>query len=462
MLSPADRQAFSLQIVSADQQIAGLTSASAQINIQLIKDQALDLANDHLFTPINTLINQYQAEFNLIDGQIRTSITEQNILDSANRVIGNFFFPNNTALSIPVLGGLNNVWIQTNPFALAYGIGQQYNQTYGSGIAETGLISTIQGYITSTGGNTDIINTSGQFCNDMDTCSIPLYDGDMSGCVSHSGTFYSTDTIVPYPPVQTLSTNIIAAVNGLVTQVTAEAAALTAIIDSEPTRTSQNTTALNYINSTLLPALNLWLSYPAFQTVPGSVTTCAAFNSYDSNLLAPTQLHSTQLSVLQSVLNARSTFLSGTRVSQLNTNLGTVTQNITNGVFSGSGFYLTRFIYMNLRLNLLSGSLISVVNDQQSIGAQTQMISNLKSQVSVYESICPTTLLSSSGNGTPIISVVDISAFSAGQTVYIMSSSQIELQFAIKSINGNSIQLSSPLPTKYTTLDQVRFYRDTT
>jgi len=460
MLSQSDREAFSLAIINDASQISGLQMSMAALQPQEAKDQALDTANTNLFTDVNPLINEYQAEYNLIDGNLRTSITEQNILDSANRIVGNFFFPNSTTLSIPSLSAQNNIWLVTTPFALAYGLGQNYNQTYTTGTAENTLISNIQALITSAGSYSNINLTSGQWCVDGGTCSIPMYTNEVD-CLAHSGVWTPTETIENYPAVQTLGANLASAVNSLVTQLNLEVTALNAISDPNSTNQAQNTAALAYINSTLLPALNTWLAYPTFNPTSG-LSTCAAFNSYPASSLAPTQLYSTQLAALSSAINARATFLSTTRTSQLNTVLGTITQNITTGLFSGSGLYFNRFNFMNLRLNLLTGSLTILTSDQQVLSTQTTMIANLNQQIATYQSVCPTVLLSASGNGTPVVSLASSVGFNVGDTVYIASNSQPELQFAVKSINGSSMNLSSLLPTKYTTLDQVRIYRDAT
>src|ERR1035437_6079105 len=102
-LSKQDRLAFSLAIVSADAQIKGLADAGIQLQKMIDKAQALDTANSHLLTPTNALIDLYQAEFNPIDGQVRTSIIEQNVLDSAGHVLHNYFFPNDVLSPIPSL-----------------------------------------------------------------------------------------------------------------------------------------------------------------------------------------------------------------------------------------------------------------------------------------------------------------------------------------------------------------------
>lgn len=459
MLSKADRLAFSLSIVSADAQIKGLNDAGVQLQKLIEKAQALDTANTHLFNPSNALINFYQSEFNSIDGLIRSTFAEQNVLDSAFKVLGNYFFPNNVLLTIPSLSGLNNVWSRIKPFALAFGVGKNYDQTYGSGPAEQTFLATVQSLITSASGFSDIENTSGQHCVNGGTCSLPLFL-TQPDCLANSGIWTPSETIEAFPAVQTLKSNLVTAINGVKTQATAEAVSLALIVDSDPTRTAQNAAALAYINSTLLPALNTWLAYSDFNTAHGQ-TTCAGFNGFNANLLAPTKLHSTELAILSSVISSRSSFLSA-RIAQVNTNLGSIAQNISTGDYTGTGFYKSRFDYLNLRVNAINGSLTELVGLQQSLVAQNQIKSSLIDQRAIYMSFLPTTKFAASGNGTPIISLVNASFYSPGDTVFIASDTQDELIRAIKSINGNSVQLNDVIPTKYTVLDNTRFYKDLT
>lgn len=460
MLIKADRIAFSANIIEADAKIKGLEDASAQIQKIADKDQALDTANTHLYLPLNVLVNAYQSEFNFIDGQIRSSILEQDIVNSASKILGNFFFPNNVLLTIPSLSAKNNVWTQINPFALAYGVGKNYDQTYGSGPSELALISDAQALISSVSLYTNIQATTGQHCvNTSGTCSIPMYTNQID-CLANSGIWTPVESIQSYPAVQSLKTDLVNKINAILSNANAEAAAILANTDADPTRAAQNLAAKNYINTTLIPAINTWLAYADFNTAH-SQTTCVGFNGYNSNLLAPTKLHSTQLTVLVSVLTARTTFLN-TRVTQLNTNLGSVSQDIDTGEYSGSGFYKTRLDYLNLRINVMTGSLTSLVNDQQSIQIQTEIQNSLRENKSIYMSVVPTTKLAASGNGTAIISLVDSSLYSPGDTVYIISDTQDELVRAIKSISGKSVQLNDVVPTKYSTSDNVRFYKDNT
>ncbi len=434
-LSPSDRIAFSAEIVGAASKIAGISQAQTTLQAQIDKLQALDDGNKNLFDPVNVVINGYQNEFNYIDGNVRTVILEQDIQDAANRKLQNHFFPNDTSVSVPSLSTLHNVWPRIPPFALTYAIGKNYTEGYGSTPNENNLITTALGYITAAGSQTDMENTTGQHC-------VPV------------------DTVISFPTVQTLKSDLVTAINSLKTTLLSEVAAVTTN-DQDSGRQTQNNAAINNINNVIIPALNTWLGYADFNTSHGQ-TTCAGFNSYNSNLLAPTKLHSTQLAALQSALNARASFLI-TRTSQLNTNLGTIVQDINTGeIISSSGFYGQRYGFLSLRLNALGGSLTQLANMKSAISAQNSIKANIASNASIYYSILPTSSFKAPANATAIVHLNDVSFLSTGNTVFVVADNQEELQRAVKSISGNMVTLNDVIPSKYTTAANVRLYKDLT
>lgn len=375
-----DRIAFSLYEVTAPAKIKGILTAQAAIAAQIVKAQSLDTANDNLFLPSNTLINQYQNEFKYIDGNVRSTTIEQDILDSANRKLGNHFFPNDTTQSVPSLSSIGNVWPYVSPFGLSFSVGLNYVQVYPSTITpyENLLITTIQGY-----------------------------DG-------------MTDPSI-----------VTATVNQYVTLLGLEDAAILAIVDPNPTNTANNTAAHNNIQSVILPALNTYLSFGVLITLQTAVTNRAIFLV--------------------------------TRTSQLNTVLGTVTQNLTNGnVISTTGLYGQRYNFLALRLNALNGSLTTLASLQLAFNAQTGIIANINSTTATYKSILPTSAFQANANGTSMVSLVDVSFLSQGDAVYVVADNQIELQRAVKSISGNAVVLNDVIPPKYTISNNVRIYKDLT
>jgi len=434
----ADRISFSLYQVTAPTTIAGVQSAQAAVAAQQVKAQAIDTANDNLFLPSNTLIGQYQAEFNNIDGNLRTTISEQDIVDAANKKLQNDFFPNDTTKVVPSLSALNNVWPYLSPFALSFAVGKNYVQVYGTNPSnEDANITTIQGIFTSLAANTDIQNTTGQKADTV-----------------------LSNPIVTFTALQTLSTNLNAAVAAWKTALQAQATAIGLIVDSNSTNTANNAAALNNINNVILPAIAAFQALPAFTPMPGS-TTGTAFNSTNPATLTPhPQLYSVNLATFTAAVTARATFVA-TRTAQLNAVLGTIAQDTTNGnVTSSSGLYGRRYGFLALRLNALNGSLTVLSSFKTAASAQTNIIANIKSTAATYFTIIPTTGFAANANGTPFVSLVDVSFLSPGDSVYVTADNQVEIAMAIKTIVGNAVTLNDSIPAKYTIASNVRLYKD--
>lgn len=458
-LSQEDRLAFSLNIVTADDKLKAFTVAQAQTQTELTKLIKIDEANKNLFDKPNALINLYQTELGKLDGILRTTITEQNIQDSGSRIIQNFFFPNDTNTVVPSLVPNHNVWIRIPPFALTYAIGKNYTEGYGTTQKESDITSPIFALISSASTYTDIQNTTGQWCNAGGTCSLPLYLDQIS-CEAATPTpgvwTPGPDAITSYPAVQTLKTNLVTAVNDLKTFLLAEVAL---IPTTDPINQAANQAAIDNINNVIIPALDTWLAYNDFNTAHGQ-TTCAGFNTYNANLLAPTKLHSVQLTALQSAVNSRVSFV-GTRVSQITGYLGTITQDLNTGELTAStGLYGKRYGFLLLRLHALDGSLSKLKALQGGKDGQNSIKANITNTKNTYMSILPTTLLKAPGNGTSSISLVDTSFLNAGDTVFVTADGQDELQRAVKSVSNDVVILNDIIPAKFRPADKARLYKD--
>lgn len=462
----SDRIAFSLAQVQAAGQISAINTSKVQVQTQVDKAQALDTANKNLFAAPNALVNQYQTEYGYLDGNVRTTIVEQDIQDSANRKLQNHFFPNDVSVTVPPLAGNHNVWTKIPPFAITYGVGLNYTQAFaGSETKEIDLITPIQTLITSAAAYVNIELTSGQHCTTPNgSCSLPSYTNQVAceSALPVAGVWTpGMDTIASYPNVVTLKSNLVSAVNSLISFLNTEVASIVPN-DPNPTNQAQNNAAISYINGTLLPALNAWLSYSDFNPVPGGVTTCVGFYSYDSNLLAPTKLHSTQLTALQTALSNRASFIP-TRTAQLASTLGSISQSLTDGsITSSSGIYGQRYGILSLRLNLLTGSLVQLNGMKNTTDAQTAIASSIAQNKNTYFSILPTTSLQAPANSTATLSLVDVSFVSPGDQVYIVADNQPEIVRAVKSINGKSIVLNDVVPPQYSPATNGRLYRDLT
>lgn len=452
-----DRTAFSLKIVSADAEAAGLDAAKASLLTQQATIQKLDTANKNLFDPSNVLVNAYQGELAQLSGIVYSTIVEQDILDAAAKKIRNHFFPNDTTAVVPSLSTLNNVWPRVQPFALTYGIGKDYVEVYpGSTPTEASVISPITALISSASAFLDIENTSGQHVVTSGSCSLPSFTTE-STCVLGGGVWTAgPSSIVTYPDVVTLKSNLVTAVNALKTFLTAEVAL---IPTTDTANQAQNQAAIDNINNVIIAALNAWLAQPDFNPVPGSVSP-AQFPTYDASLLAPTKLHSSQLATLQAALNTRLSFVT-TRISQIGTVLGTIVQDINTGnITSQTGLYGKRYGFLLLRLNALGGSLTQLNSLQTASSAQDSIKANTLATKATYQSILPTTSLKSNASNSSMIHLMDTSFIAIGDTVYVYAEGQTELLRGVKAISGDLVTLNDVVPAKYTTAIKARLYKD--
>lgn len=452
-----DRIAFSLKIIDTEKEIEGLEKAKAQIEVQRDSIAKLDAANKRLFDPINDIVNAYQLELNYLTGQVHTEVTEQDIQDAAKRTLRNKFFPNDTQTSVPSLASQNNIWVRFKPYALNFAIGKNYSESYSSTTKEGDVINDAIALITSAGTYTDIQNTTGQQCQASGTCSNPLYT-DQTSCVNNGGIWTpGPDVISSYPAVQTLKSDLVAKINQLKSLLLAELAVIVTN-DSDLSRQTQNQAAIDDINNVIIPALDLWLGYADFNTSHGQ-TTCAGFNGYNANLLAPTKLHSTELAALLTALNTRLSYIT-IRLGQLNTNLGSISQDLNTGdVISSNGFYGQRFAFLILRLNTLGGSLTLLNGLNTSAQTQDQIAQSSRETKALYETVIRASILSAPASSTPTVHLKDASWLSPGDLVYLIAEGQEELLRAVKSVNGKTVVLNDIVPSKYRPTEKARLYK---
>lgn len=438
-LSKNDRIAFSLQIVGSDSQVKALTQAKAQLQTQISLISNLDIANKNLFDPVNARVTNYQTEYGQLDGNLRTTIAEQNIQDSANRKIQNFFFPNDTSVSVPSLSSVHNVWTKVKPFAITYAIGKNYTEAYGSTPKEGDDISVITTLISSTSAYTDTELTTGEVVGG--SCSLPSYTTQPT-CVGNGG-IWTPGGLVPSPDIIAIKNNMVTAVNALVSFLTTEASIIVTDDTAAPNQ-ANNAAAISNINTVIKPALATWLAYPDF----------------DVTAVGPSKLHSVQLTALSTALSTRLSFIA-TRIGQLATVLGTIVQDLSTGdLTSSTGLYGKRYGFLALRLNALGGSLSQLSSLNLSKSAQDSIILNILSTKATYLSVLPTSILKASGNGTTFATLVDSSFFNPGDTVYIIADGQDELQRAVKSSSNGTIVLNDIVPAKYLPSSNARIYKD--
>lgn len=455
MLSQDDRISFSKKIVEAPFAIDAVNRSKAALNIEYQKALKLDTAHKNLVDGKTALINAYQPEYSYLDGNGRNQLTEQDQQDAANFVLGNSLYPNDPNNPPPSTAPM--IWTKTIPYARTKAIGKQNNETYTTVTKEGDLISAIQSSITSLQTlYTAIQLVTGQHCVNGGSCSNPIYL-DQTTCVANGGTWTPTETIEAFTAIHTALTTLVTQVTSWQTFATTEAAAIY-LSETDATRLAQNQAAYNYIQSTILPAIATWLAYSDFNTSHGQ-TTCAGFNSYNPTSLGNTKLQASILTTLGSVMTSRLSFIT-TRLSQLSTNLGSITQSLVDGTATGSGFYFERFQFLELRLNILGGSLVALRGFARAMVAQDDQIANITNSTSIYQTLLTCSIFAAPSSGTKTINVKNATGFAIGNNVFLVSDTQPEVVRTIQSIDGNRITLGQEVPATYRPNEFARVYKD--
>lgn len=430
-LTSDERIEISKKVVSIPTENASALDSKAKLQDAKVKIQSQDNANKSFSDAKTVLINGYQNELERLDGNDRTEVTEQNFLDSATNVSGNFFFPNKQNTPTPSLA--DGVWKQFIPFANNIAVGKLYGEVFGTTPKEGDIISLIQGYNTSMDAFTGIQRTTGQSC----TAGFP-------------------DVIANNATIQTLSTNIITEVNNWKTFLTASIPFIVTI-DTNGTRQAQNNVAIADINNSI-SVINVWLAAPTFDTTHGQ-TTCAGFNSYNPFLLNATKFRTDVFNTLKAEITARLAFIV-TRITELNTNLGSITQSLTDGSITAStGLYGERFPFINLRLNLMSGTLKRLENFKLGQRSQDEAINFNTQALSAYSSVMFATTLVAPSTGSDKIHLKDASGISVSDSIYITANEQAEIALTVLAKTGNMIQVSQEVSQKYRTDNLSRVYK---
>lgn len=433
-LTQDQRIEISKKVVSIPMENASSLDSKSKLEDAKIKTKSQDDGNKSFSDDKTVFINGYQNEVKRIDGKDRTEITEQDFLDSAVNKIGNYFFLNQQSIPTPSLP--DGVWKQFIPFANTKAVGKFYNEAYQTIQKEGDIITLIQGYNTSMDAFTGIQRTTGQSCT--------------------AGTPPASDVIANNATIQTLSTNIITQVNNWKSFLTAS---IPFIItnDPDPIKQAQNDAAIADINNSI-SVIDTWLLAPTFDTAHGQ-TSCSGFNAYNPFLLSATKFRTDKFNTLKNEIIARLAFIV-TRIVEVNTNLGSITQNLTNGqITASSGLYGGRFPFINLRLNLMAGTLKKLEGLKLAQRAQDESVDFNSQTASAYSSVMFVTLLAAPSTGGDKIHLKDASGISVGNSVYIVANEQQETALTVVAKTGNMIQVSQNVSEKYRTNNLSRIYK---
>jgi len=433
MLTQSQRIEISKKIVTIPRENEAMVKSQAQSAAALAVAQQIDSGNKTILDLREPVINGYQAELQMLDGNGRSVTTEAILQDAANRVLGNFYFYNQVGVATPSVP--DGVWKNFYPFFLGYGIGKNYFEVYPVVQKEQDLIDAF----------------------DAAVAAFEVFH-PMERCTGQNATIGMPDTIQAYPAVQAALTAVITAVSNYDTFLATQSSNVYTA-DYNTTRQSQSVTAKANIDTIIRAAIALWNSYNDYNTGHGQ-TTYAGFYGYNTALLQPTKGNPIQLGVLKTAVVARKNFVDNTRIGQLVGYLGTVTQNVGDGtVTSQSGLYGERSLGINLRLGVMTGSLTKVIGLTKGMQAQQSIIDSNNANLLAYDLIIKVSKFKAPASANNIIHVLDSSDFSVSDTVFVCGDGQAELTGTILAINGSRVDLSFDVPKKYTPKNNSRLYK---
>ena len=462
ILSKEDRINISAKLTGLKEEKALSDATIATLDAAKAKAQSRDDSNKKLVDSRTIYINAYQKELKYLDGNVRTELTENVILDSVNKVKNNSFFPVDPQTPLPSLP--TGVWVNFIPYSKTHAIGRTNMEVYSSTIRkETDIIGDITAKIGQIEAQIIATRATGKECGSTGTCSLPAYT-TQSSCTTNGGTWtggpdgYTTSTTI-----STYLTDLKNLVQEWEDMLNNEKNQIPT--DPNTTRATGNTNSINDINDALL-AINTWQSFQDFDTTTSlpsgsNGSGCSLFGTMVESNFQQAKLQPTTLLYIKNELTARTAYIA-IRISELTGSnyLGSITQNLSTGALtSTSGLYGERIYFLDMRINLLSGSLSEVVGLQNSSAAQEQLKVAANNTETGLSLVMKATKASAPGIDTKYINLESLSGFSVNDRIYVVADNQEELSGSILEITGNRAKLTFNIPKKYTTDNNTRLYK---
>ena len=429
MLTKQQRIEITAKIVNTKDEVALIDQTISQVQEQTQKLLEVDQFNKSLLDKTTAKITPYQDEGRALTGRDYTNLLEQDIINAGNRTIGNFFFPNEN--SVPLPSTPDGVWKNYSPSHYSYSVGKNKLEVY-SFIA-----------------NNESTNNSGSLQDIADLLLQPEQN-TVSGNRCITGTPPTPDSIVPDTVVRALIDSLKLKVENTLLNLNDQLAALNANSDTDPNINIAKTNIQNYI-----PLLQEWLDLPDYVTIPAG--TCLIFNSFNVNTLPLSKGRFSELNKLDTALRARDLEIT-TRSNQIDTKLGTVTQDPKGNILTSTGFYGERAVALNIRLNAIGGSLtvflqnglgVEALGEQKKIALDTE--SFLRQTLEVSE-------LTAHANGTGFLFLSTPTNFNVGQNVFVCANDQDEIPVKILEKTSTYIRVEPSISPKYKITNKTRVY----
>jgi len=433
-LNQEERIQISEKIVSIPIENKSSDDIIVELNALLVEAQKKDDTNKSLMDKSTPFVNSYQKEKGYIDGIVNLELTEQDIIDGANKILRNYFFPNDTTTILP--SAADGVWKNYQSFSKSIAVGKKYTEDNDTQDNEQQAITDILADITSVEAQTDIIRVTGESCT--------------------VGAAPPPDEVAADATIQGLMTSVKDRVDELQALIALNKANITSN-DPDTAKQAQNDVATDDIDNNINPALATWEAYDDFDPIGGA--DCPVFNGTDISTLNDTKFKPVMLTALKDALVARQAFLV-TRTAQIVTNLGGIDQSLDGTLNSTSGLYGERFRFIELRLNLMAGTYNTVFSIIRAIAAQGQVKLNNENAEAAYVNVVKVSAFAAPTNGTAKVNVKDSSEFSVKDVVYVMAKNKPEIQTSIRAIDSNQITLAKNIPPGYAIPNLGRMYKD--
>ncbi len=480
-LSPADRIKISGEMLDLPLKIAAANATAAELAGVKTDLQNQDLSLKIFFDKYNDIANAYQLERQWIDGTTYTTVTNDDLDQSAQRKPGNKFFPTDgswtkfqpkkhlsseglpttstpnyeleifsktldngglTALLNFLLNGQTS-GVANDTLTAAYVNGSGSLKVTAGGqtpgkliiLKDTGGVSALFLVVSETVPLTlevtELIPPNGSL-----TMTATVKENITAFTNAERNTLISTD----YQNVLTnLTTKIKASVDMWKAALDPQLAQLNLNGDSRSPQVTEITNAKTDVNSAIT-VITTW------KALPDTGTT-----------LTDSKFVNINITPLQNKVTSRTSGAS-TRNTQITTALGSVTQN-PDGTYSGPGIYGLRYTQIDSRINLAGGPLTEFYEKDLAGAALGAIVATSNNKGATFDAELKVTKMTANGDGTMVIKVADATGFTSGNTVFVVGDSLTELTGTITGINGLNVSLSFSVPATYTVDTRARLYK---
>jgi len=374
-LNKQDRIELSAKMAGAAEEKSAVDKTIEIVDQAKLKAEAKDSPNKKLVDEKTALINPYQNELKLLDGTVRTELTESVLLDSAKRVLGNSFFPNKPNAPLPSIPG--GVWLNFSPFSRTHAIGKTSLEVYEStgNRGEQIILTDITSKILSIEAKIIATRATGKKGQTTGSCTPAGSGTTQSVCIANGGTWTpGPDVFVSDTDTQGFLSDLKALVQEWENTLNNQKSIINSISDSNSVRKTQNLAALTDINNSLT-IINNWQAVQDYDTTTPLPSTIASFNALTESYFQQTKMQPTTLQILKNELTARSAYVV-TRKDQLSGGnyLGSITQDMSTGSITAiQGLYGERMLFIDMRINAVGGTLSEVVAFSMSKTSQNEI-----------------------------------------------------------------------------------------